>query len=113
MATVGLLGGCTGVNRAALVASTLALACDAAQTYRAADSGWMERYEENPILGRKPTTPTVLAYFTTAIVGNAVVWAVMPRSVKSLVPTGIIAFQANSISMNMESTSSVCGIPTR
>ncbi len=103
-------GACTHVNRATLAASTVALAWDGVYTYRAAAANWHGgppcsggvQIESNPIMGRNPSTGTVVSYFATAISLNAVLWLAMPERYKSLVPLGIIGVQTRTIAGNID-----------
>lgn len=96
-----LLSGCTNVhvNRAALVASTAALACDWNKTYRAANNGWRNGIRErNPMLGTTPSTTAVSAYFASTIVINAAIWIAIPPKWRSALPLAVMASQiANEI----------------
>lgn len=111
-----MAAGCTHVNRATLVASSLALACDFGQTYSAAADGWepvagrTARWEANPIMGPRPSASVTSAYFFTALLANAVTWALMPRKLKSVVPLGVLALEAGPVKSNLETTRTVCGL---
>jgi hypothetical protein len=109
---VALAAGCANihVNRAALVASTLALACDAGQTMRAAREGWKGQFEQNPVMGSHPDQATVAGYFVGAIAINSLVWLVTPDRHKSIVPAGVIGVQAAAIHGNLQRSLGMCGL---
>jgi hypothetical protein len=111
LAVVMLVSGCANVhvNRATLIASSLALACDGLQTIRMADTGWTTTYEMNPLLGETPDGGVVGAYFTTAIALNAALWLVMPERYRSVAPVAITAMQATLIRDNMRVGTGLCG----
>lgn len=106
------LSGCANVhvNRAALIASTLALACDWGQTNQAATHAemWPGNYETNPVLGGRPSPEAVDAYFVGAIAVNAALWLAMPARYRSAVPIAVTAMQAVQVRNNMPQTS-LCG----
>lgn len=112
---VGLvvLTACTHVNRSMLIMSTVAIVCDAAQTTRASTSPeWGGALQEaNPILGRAPSAPVILGYFTLAVAINAAVWHFAPKHFKSVVPTMVTATQLRSIVRNTGTTETACGVP--
>lgn len=98
------------VDRAALVTSTLSLACDWGQTRSAANEGWTGRFEANLIMGESPSTKVVDAYFSLALVTNIVVWAVLPPRWRSLFSGTVTLAQANAITGNVATTRGVCGL---
>lgn len=106
-------GGCTlrGANRAALAASTAALACDWLQTRHAAEMDWRYGIENNPILGPAPHTSVVDGHFASAAVFNAIIWVVMPERWKWAVPTVITTAQVRTVANNVEhgQTNGLCG----
>lgn len=106
------LSACTNVhvNRAALVASTAALACDWAQTRAAAERGWMRGlYEENPVLGPRPDPGLVDVYFLTSMIVNATAWVVMPPRYR-LAFFAVAAVQVPNLSENADWGLGVCGL---
>lgn len=107
------LGACARVNQVALVASTAAIVCDGAQTYRAAAGDWGHGslMESNPIMGTAPSKGRVVGYFAGAAIANVAVWLVMPERYKSVAPAGVLAMQVDPIATNVRSTRSVCGFP--
>jgi hypothetical protein len=99
------LSACTHVNRATLVASTAALFADGLQTRSAAERGWSHGDREtNPLLGATPSVGRVEVYFASAIVANAVLWAVLPPKWRSIVPMTVIGVQTQTIWGNLETT---------
>ncbi len=109
---VCLLVGCTTANRAALVASTLTLACDWGQTRSAASVGWPPGMQEiNPILGKNPDAGKIDAYFLGTIVVNTLIYAIVPKKVKWLVPAVVIGVQQDAIRNNLSTVPSPrCGL---
>lgn len=99
-----LLVGCSNVhvNRAALYASTAALACDWGQTRGAAELNWQYATEENPIMGPTPTTGTVDGYFAIIGMVNVLLFAAMPRRYRWIVPTVITGVQTTQIVRNVQ-----------
>ena len=100
---------CSHVNRATLVASTAALACDWAQTRELAGDGWRTHRETNPMLGERPTTNVIDTYFLAAAIVNATVWAVMPERFRSVIAGGVAARQGLAIGRNLSEDASACG----
>jgi hypothetical protein len=98
------------VNRAILVASTLALACDAGQTMRAARGGWNGQTEGNPVMGERPDQALVAGYFVGAIAVNAIAWLATPERYKSIAPLAVIAVQEQAIDGNIKTGLGICGI---
>lgn len=98
------LTGCANVhvNRATLVGSTASLALDWWKTRGYAADSWPGRSEEtNPLMGRAPSTGRVDLYFASFVAVNAVVWYLMPERWRSVVPTGILAVQAQAAYRNI------------
>ena len=104
--------GCANVhvNRATLIASTLALACDWAQTRAASSSGWVGFLESNPIMGDRPSTGMVDMYFAGALIANASAWALMPQRFRSAIPVGVVAIQQDAIRSNAGYGMGWCGV---
>lgn len=102
------LVGCIHVDRAALVTSSAALACDWLQTRSAASSGWHEMSEGNPLLGSEPTPQAVDTYFAAVVLTNALLWYVTPARWRSAVPLGVVAVQTKTIARNTPTTG-LCG----
>lgn len=104
------------IDVAALAVSTAALACDWGQTHGAAADGWRggptgARYEDNPILGRSPSTRAVSVYFVTAAIINAGIWLTVPKRYRWIVPLGLVAVQTHTIGAAMAArTSTLCGL---
>lgn len=113
------------VNRATLIASTAALACDWAQTRSSASTGWMRTAdggewvlrENNPILGPHPSTQAVDVYFASAAVVNLALWIILPVRYKSIMPLSLVAVESSAISGNVVFTtndqtrnSGICGL---
>jgi hypothetical protein len=102
---------CKHVNRATLVASTAAVACDWGHTRSYAAAGWPGVHESNPIMGREPTTGTVDLYFAYAIAANALVWLAMPEKYRSVVPIAVLGVQANTVARDVRvDTLTTCGL---
>lgn len=103
---------CVHVNRAALIASTAALACDWRQTRGYAEQGWRDGAREtNPMLGRTPSTSAVDLYFAGAAAVNIVLWSVLPQRWSITAPTTVLAVQANAVYRNINNgTGSVCAL---
>lgn len=99
-----LLTACTNVhvNRAALVASTAALACDWGQTRSAATQGWRYHYENNPIMGPKPPVGYVDLYFGGIAITNALLWLVIPRRYRVFVPLAIFGIETRQAARNVD-----------
>jgi hypothetical protein len=98
------------VNRAALVASTLALACDAGQTMRAARGGWDGQAEGNPIMGPAPDQAMVAGYFVGAIAVNTLAWLVTPDKYRAVLPAAVVGVQARVIVGNASNNTGWCGL---
>lgn len=99
-----LTSGCTHVNRATLLASSASLACDWAQTRSRAEVGWRGTFENNPMLGAKPSVERVDFYFATAIAANVGIWILMPDRFKSVIPLGVTTVQTKTIIGNLPQT---------
>lgn len=87
-------------HHATLAVSTGALALDWQQTRERAAGNWRATHESNPLMGRKPTPFVVDAYFATTLVGNAVLWYVLPQRWKSVIPGVIIGVESPVITSN-------------
>lgn len=100
-----LATGCTPLNRATLVASTVAIACDWGQTRSAASVGWMwmnhQKTEENVMLGPAPSPAAVDMYFITALLANAMVYAALPKRFGWVSTAAVIGVQSSSIESNL------------
>ena len=114
---LALASGCAGASgwtvagHVGLGVQTAALACDWGQTRRAASAGWKTQAESNPLMGREPTTHAVDAYFLGTIAASALVWYVLPKRWKVLVPLAIVAVQADSIAHNARAQDlGMCGV---
>lgn len=94
--------GCATANRAAIVASTAALACDWAQTRRMAASGWPGTYEDNPVLGMRPGVSRVEMYFASVAIANIALYLLLPERYRAVVPTAVTAAQVHSVAQNVE-----------
>lgn len=105
--------GCTPswrtVDRATLIASTAILACDWGQTRSAAAEGWTGRREGNVLMGERPSTSTVDAYFAATAVLNTAVWVVLPAKWRSVIPGVVIGAQVRTVAGNFATTRGVCG----
>ena len=99
--TLLLSVGCTAMNRTMLAVSTASLVCDWGQTHHFAAGGWKNSEEINVVLGPKPTTKAVDVYFAGVIFTNVLLWMVMSKSLKSLVPFGVTVVQTDVIINNM------------
>lgn len=114
------LSACTSVhvNRATLIASTAAIACDWGQTYKAADDDWtrtvdgkrMPLMEQNPVLGRTPDPGAVNVYFLSAIMINATAWLLTPARYRSVISGTVAALQTGSVVGNMQWGTGMCGM---
>ena len=118
---VVILGGCgasglTIANGTALGVSSASLLCDWAQTRRASDAGWTMQHEQNPIMGRDPSSRTVDAYFLGAAALNVLAWRLMPRRWRVVIPSIVFVVQADSIRSNIAESRpgwtdmGVCGV---
>jgi hypothetical protein len=112
-----VLSGCANVhvNRAALVASTAALALDWHYTRGAAASGWRcggASLEEvgmaRAVIGQTPSARDVDVYFAASAVLNLAIWSVVPVRYKSAIPIGVIGIQAKAIVRNMDGIAASC-----
>lgn len=112
MLVVLALVGCANVhvNRAALFASTLALACDAGQTLHASAGGWHDQVEQNPVMGSHPDETAVAGYFVGAIAVNTLAWLVTPERYRTVLPAAVVAVQANTIAGNVNNRTGMCGM---
>jgi hypothetical protein len=114
IATAALIAACAPtwrrVDRATLVASTLSLPCDWGQTRGAAGAGWERSHERNPIMGGRPSTLTVDAYFAGAVAVNALAWAVLPARWRSLIPGVVIGSQAYAVALNADTARGARGL---
>ena len=103
-----LSGACSlrAVNTGTLVASTAALACDWGQTRGVAAAGgaWKDgsKWEMNPIMGPTPSTGTVDLYFAAVAAANVGLWTVMPRRLRWIVPSIVLAAQIHAVSGNID-----------
>lgn len=86
------------------------LVCDWGQTRSAAANGWDGQWEGNPIMGRKPTTNAVDLYFLAAIGLNTLVWYVMPRRYRMIIPVVVTLTQLQPVSHNIETGLTPCGV---
>jgi hypothetical protein len=118
VALVILAAGCATANRhigrAALVTSTLTLVCDGMQTMKMAGNGWTgprgPGYTEmNPIMGERPSTGVVGAYFVGAVVLNGLAWVVTPEKYRAAAPVALTAWQVDTIASNVRSDTGICG----
>ena len=120
MLVAAMLAGCATANRhlgrAALVASTAALACDWGQTRSQASAGWIRRRangeewstsERNPILGQHPGTGAVDAYFVTSAFLNLMIWAALPERYRWAGPTAVMIIEAPTVVGNLTTTSNM------
>jgi len=98
------------VNRASLVASSVALVCDWGQTRHMAASGWGTHMETNPLLGTKPTVGIVDGYFAATVLINSALWVALPERWRSIIPVAVIGVQAPVIHGNQALGAGVCGI---
>jgi hypothetical protein len=103
------------INATSLAASTAGLICDGLQTYSAASQGWKTAgmggpSEANPILGSRPSTTAVTMYMGTAVLTNIVMWAVMPKKLKSVIAIPVFAAEAESVTINAVVSHNICGI---
>lgn len=98
------------VNRAALIASTIALACDAGQTMRAARGGWSNQAEANPVMGDRPDQGLVAGYFAGTVIVNTMTWLVTPERYRAILPAAVVAVQADAIANNVRVGLGVCGL---
>lgn len=103
------------IDRTTLAMSTASIACDWGQTATMAAKGWDRglgpQHEENPIMGEHPSVAVVSAYFMTALVINTAVWAVLPASWRSAIPTAITGSQTITIERNVSASNTLCGVP--
>lgn len=107
------LSACTNVhvNRAALVASTAALACDWGHTRHYAEGGWATTHDVNPVLGRTPSVRAVDGYFLGIALTNVLIWSLVPERWRLVVPAGVLAVQANAAAINLRNdTETMCGL---
>lgn len=99
------------VNATTLAASTTLLVMDGRQTISAARANWQDQYEggmpARVVMGSRPTTRIVTAYFASMIAVNAVVWKFLPPRWRSVLPGIVIAAQTATVMSNCETTS-VC-----
>jgi hypothetical protein len=113
LVAVALMGACAHVDRAALIASTSALACDWGQTRRSAMNRWESEdfylREGNPILGPYPSPTYVDGYFALVAAANAMLWVAMPPRWRSIVPAAVLAPQLVTIARNAPHTGA-CGL---
>lgn len=78
IATFALAAGCIPPDRATLAASSVAIACDFAQTAHSAFDGWNHSVEYNPLL-RGRSGVFVVSYGIVSLGANALIWYFMPR----------------------------------
>lgn len=102
--------GCVHADRVALATSTATLACDWGYTYAAASDDWRLYDENNPIMGREPTTTAVNVYFASALAINAVAWLLTPPKLRAALPMAVTAVQTYTIVDNGRVMGSTCGI---
>lgn len=100
-------GACSlrAANTATLVASTAALACDWGQTRgvasAASEGRWtLDYWEENPVMGPRPSTGDVDLYFAAAAALNAAAWVAIPRRYRWIIPSVVLAVQTAAIVQN-------------
>lgn len=92
-------GGLSVANGVGLGAISVTLACDWRQTRAFASEGWTYQLESNPILGERPTTQSVDAYFLAAMVAATAVWRLTPRKWRLLPALAIVALQVKAIAV--------------
>lgn len=97
------------LDRAMLASSTATIACDWGYTHRAAERGWENHHESNPLLGRTPSTAEVNAYFASMLVLNAAAWVLTPPKYRAVLPAVITAREIYSAVGNHEQVGGVCG----
>lgn len=112
---VMLATGCVHADRVAIVASSAAIICDGMQTLRMAGQNWVDdsqdHWEQNPLMGRKPSTTVVGAYFLGAFVINAALWVVTPPKYRAAAPLTITALETVTIVDNASrNRTGVCGL---
>ncbi len=106
LAGLVLCGGCSlsTANYAALTASTAALACDWGQSSGVASLGqrgvWRGHWEDNPIMGPRPSQGEIGLYFATIAALNVAMWLALPKRYRWIAPTAIAVVQAPTILRN-------------
>jgi hypothetical protein len=107
------LTGCLNRNKnhvAGGVAGAL-LACDYGQTLEASRSGWADNTEHNMLLGERPSSTKLTAYF--AVVALAAAGTVkLPEWARSTLYTEVILFQSAMVLGNryLADNGSWCGL---
>lgn len=97
------------VDTTLLVTSTTTIACDWGYTHKMADAGWGRYAEANPLLGPRPSTGEVNAYFVSMIALNAIAWVLTPPKYRAIVPLVVTVRQSYAISNNTETVGGFCG----
>ena len=110
-----LLVGCGGtalkhVNRIGAGVALASIACDWGQTHSAARAGWEDRYEQNPIMGDRPSPHAVGAYFVSVLAVNALLWYVTPERWHIVQAAAVTGIEAAAIAGNVTLLSGACGI---
>ncbi len=107
-----LVAGCsistqTGLRRTNQVGAALmatAIACDWGQTHYAAATGWNngEWFEENPVLGARPSTGRVHAYMTLLLLGSVLVGRALPDWLEPAFYGAMTALEVKAIINNYQ-----------
>jgi hypothetical protein len=105
-------GVCVHANRIAVTASVVALGCDWKQTRGWAGRKWPENSKEtNPLMGEYPTTGIVDGYFAIAAASTVLLWSVLPRRWRIVVPLFVLAVQAQAVVRTIHNgTGTVCAL---
>lgn len=98
------------VNRIAMGAAAMALACDWGSTRSVASDGWSGVRERNPIMGPEPEPLVVDAYFLGVAAVAGLVWHLIPGRYRIVVPVTIAAVAIKANANNISQGVRVCGM---
>lgn len=117
-----VLAGCSvtarqHASRMLLGAAVITEACDWGSTRRAASGGWTYRAgqqqfgENNPALGRFPSTVRVDAYFAAVAIGTVAVGMLLPERFRPYWYGAVAVVEMDSVTNNLGTVSGACGLP--
>lgn len=96
-----LLCSCQTLGHVSLVTAEASLYADWRSTHAAAESGWVNFHENNPILGMQPSPAAVDVYMISAGATMLALYPVIPKYIRPFVYFGITAAEIYTVQGNM------------
>lgn len=97
-------------NRIGVGLAVGTIACDWGGTRWAAQRGWVDKVESNPILGPAPSTARVDAYMAASALVVVGLGQLLPSKLRPLLYAAAVVVEVEAIRHNLGTTPGVCGL---